>query len=254
MQNSFSIRMLAIVAAGISIVLSPGQAISATDIGKTESVVGAVQGLLDGAKRQISRNDAVFSDETLSTGKASTSHVIFKDDTFLQIGPDAELTLDSLVYDPSDAMMQEMVLNLTKGTFRFISGKMEKTAYKINVPGGHIGIRGTVVLIDMKPDDRLLIAVEEGSIVLTLDDGSTIIEVPEGAALRISLTGGGPPVELGLGAPEVAEMIAQMSASNLMGEWRPFNYRVVWSGWGNESGDLSDKIDKSQSVYEEGCE
>ena len=69
---------------------------------------------------------------------------MFVDKTNLTVGPTSEVLLDKFVYDPAGAN-GKVVMQMTRGAFRFVTGTQDHRAYAVNTPYGSLGVRGTVV-------------------------------------------------------------------------------------------------------------
>lgn len=113
-------------------------------IGAAASVENRVVGTISGATRDIVVDSEVFSNEAVRTQASSMARLRFLDDTNLAIGPSSTVTLDKYVFDP-DASAASVVLNTARGGFRFVTGRSDPRAFKINTPVATIGIRGTVL-------------------------------------------------------------------------------------------------------------
>jgi trimeric autotransporter adhesin len=91
----------------------------------------------------------VVANERVTTSTDGRAQMVFLDGSALTIGPDAEVVLDRFVYDPDGG--GELAMSATKGVLRLVGGKISKTnPVRITVPGGTIGIRGGVGLIDLR--------------------------------------------------------------------------------------------------------
>ncbi|HEY7608190.1 MAG TPA: FecR domain-containing protein [Alphaproteobacteria bacterium] len=145
---------------------SPAFGESAPRIGAAAIIDKAVSGSLGTTERELKRGDAVFQDETITTGKESNAQLLFTDETALTMGPDSKVVLDRLVYDP-DKKSGELSLRAVSGAFRFVSGSGPKEGYTIKTPAGTIGVRGTIVSFN-------IVQSLAGTIVtLTLYEGIT---------------------------------------------------------------------------------
>lgn len=80
--------------------------------------------------------------ETVVTGLNGEVQVLFSDQTRLVIGRGSSLIIERYLMR-NDGTAQKFAVNALAGTFRFITGKGDKNAYKIATPTGTIGIRGT---------------------------------------------------------------------------------------------------------------
>ncbi len=135
---------LAAVAALALSDLSPAfaQTFGLVHIGRATVEVRDVKGQIgaETAKR-ISVDQRLFFDQCVITTQNSRSVVEFRDGSLLQVGPDAVLVLNKLVFNPFDSK-SEKVITAVKGSFRFVSGIKTKTSgIEIRTPNATIGIR-----------------------------------------------------------------------------------------------------------------
>lgn len=168
-MTTTALRHTALLAAGL-ILLAAGDAASqarrpAADIGVAAVVQNQVDGTLGGTVRRISQAAAVFQDEQIKTAGNAKTQLLFKDETVLTIGPSSELTLDRFVYDNA-AGTRDMVLNLSKGVFRFVSGSVNSQAYTLRTPTTSIGVRGTIFDVIVEDDGTTWVILREGAVDL----------------------------------------------------------------------------------------
>ncbi|HVY19947.1 MAG TPA: FecR domain-containing protein [Bauldia sp.] len=172
------------VAAAVAGVSLPA---SAAKIGVTAAVQNQVQGLQGGGSETLAAGSQIFQDEVIATGAKSTAQLLFLDQTTLSVGPQARVTLDKFVYNPSTGS-GTAVFNATKGAFRFITGIQAPTHYQIDTAVATIGVRGTIVDGYVGSNGGLYVVAQEGK-----SDGAVIIKVGDqtyvlkpGQALYIS--------------------------------------------------------------------
>jgi hypothetical protein len=124
-------------------VIGLSTAASAQDprIGDAQSVKNQVEGVVNGKSETLSPGSSVYSNETVRTGKAGVTNLVFLDNTNLSVGPTSEVKLDKFVYDPTGSS-GAVVIEATKGAFRFVTGSQDKRVYQIKTPFGTLGIRG----------------------------------------------------------------------------------------------------------------
>ena len=79
------------------------------------------------------------------------------------MGESARVTIDKFVYHGVNDI-DSMVINLTKGVFRFISGSIQSEKIIINSPVATIGIRGTDVEIMIDDTGAMIVTAFEGSV------------------------------------------------------------------------------------------
>lgn len=100
----------------------------------------------------------------IATGPASRLQVLLLDRTNFTIGANARLKVDRFVYDPARSA-SAVGLSVTKGAFRFMSGKplhANPGQSQINTPVASIGIRGTIVELAVGADALAVIAKQPG--------------------------------------------------------------------------------------------
>ncbi len=110
-------------------------------IGNATATKNKVEGSINGRNQPISKGTEVFTNETVRTGDASVADLVFLDNTNLSVGPTSEIKLDKFVYDPTGSS-GAVVIQATKGAFRFVAGSQDKRVYEIKTPFGTLGIRG----------------------------------------------------------------------------------------------------------------
>ncbi len=189
---------------GLSLGLPAGA--SAQQIGATTVVKNDVSRLKGTQRNLLAQGDTVFRDEAVQTGADSLAKIVFLDQTNLSIGPNARIALNQYVYS-EERPAGKVALNLLKGTYRFVTGDLDKKAYEIKTPVATIGVRGTVFDV-WTTAGRSVITLEEGEIrvctrkaspqaCLTLDQPGAVVVVtaggvssaPRGSGTRFSFAG-----------------------------------------------------------------
>jgi hypothetical protein len=110
-------------------------------IGSAAVVKNRVQGVVDGKAESLSNGSEVYTNEVVRTGSFSVTDLVFIDLTKLSIGPVSEVRLDKFVYDPAGSSGR-VVIQATRGAFRFVTGSQDKKVYEIKTPYGTLGVRG----------------------------------------------------------------------------------------------------------------
>jgi hypothetical protein len=152
--------------------LAGGGAHAQQNIGSTVLAHNNVSRELAGATAPLNPGDPVYRDELVRTGDDSTAKLIFLDSTNLAIGPTSRVTLDRFVY-VGETNGQQMTVNLAKGIFRFTTGKLDKSAYTISTPTTWLGVRGTVLDIDVSNPQSRVTLVEGQALVCPRRAGIT---------------------------------------------------------------------------------
>jgi hypothetical protein len=150
-----------------SILLFGGSELAWSDekIGGAEIVVNNVQGALPtGSEVPVAQGDSVFLNEAVQSGPDSKARLLLEDNTNVSIGPGSTLKLDNFVYS-GPKQPGTIALNIGKGTLRFVTGDASKRAYTIWTPTAAIGVRGTILRIEVSPTETRVINEEGVAIV-----------------------------------------------------------------------------------------
>lgn len=118
----------------------------ADSIGTVSILHGEAKAMYEGQVRILDIGDPVFQGEKITTGPESALEITLADETVLSQGEKSVMVLDTYVYD-ADSGTGEAVIDLLKGTFRSVTGKIvdaNPEAYTLQSPLAQIGIRGTV--------------------------------------------------------------------------------------------------------------
>jgi hypothetical protein len=104
--------------------------------------------------------------DTISTRKNSSTSLLFKDQTAVTIGKTSTFFIRDYIYDPTTKENNTLILEITKGMLRTITGQIGKinpSKFRLKTKTASIGIRGTTYIIEID-GDMLKIAVENGSV------------------------------------------------------------------------------------------
>jgi len=110
-------------------------------IGNATATKNKVEGVIGGSTQPLAKGSEVYTNETIRTGDAGVADLKFLDDTNLSVGPVSEIRLDKFVYDPTGTT-GSVVIEATRGAFRFVTGGQDKKVYQIKTPYGTLGVRG----------------------------------------------------------------------------------------------------------------
>jgi hypothetical protein len=164
-------RLTAIVLALLFVLHARPTAADPT-IGRTLTVKTDANGVVGGESKNLTVGVDVFANENVLTDATGLATLIFLDNTKLTVGPTSEVRLDKFVYDPTGSS-GAVVLELTKGAFRFITGSQDKRAYDIKTAFGSLGVRGTVVEFTVNPCTVGVSRNACGVIVKLVEGGAT---------------------------------------------------------------------------------
>lgn len=129
--------------------LAPASAMAQTVIGDAARAVNDVSGLFGGKRVSIVTGSAVYQNQIVSTGPSASASLRFLDDTSLDVSPGSSVKLDRYVYNP-DGSARGAVVSMTRGLFRFTTGQSDPSAFRLQTPQAIIGIRGTVLEIEIE--------------------------------------------------------------------------------------------------------
>lgn len=139
-----------------------GGALAQTNIGEVADVYREVTGAFGGRTLPLRNSDAVRQNEVISTGVQSTARIAFHDLSNLDLAPQSSVVLDRFVYNP-DSSGRQVTLRLTKGAFRFISGRTKSENIRLRTPQATIGVRGTSLGIWVR-SGREIVLLKQGAV------------------------------------------------------------------------------------------
>lgn len=154
MTNS-SAALLAVFALGLSGPVVAQEIAQASPAAARAGVAAAVSGEVALAAvagiraigKDVVSGDPIFLGDKITTGQDGRLQIMLQDETVFTLGPNAALTVDKFVYDPSTSA-GKVSATILKGTFRFVSGKIaqrQPSDMDVKLPVGSIGVRGTSV-------------------------------------------------------------------------------------------------------------
>lgn len=173
--------------------------IASTDsVGQVVKAAGNTHAVSDSGTRQLTPGSDIFKGDTLVTEKGGALEIIFNDKTSLSQGEDSQVRVDRYVYDPADASNSDLLLNMTKGVFRTITGEIAEDNpdhFQLKSPLATIGIRGTTVVSEVRGgvEKHGVESIGEGKVLVVKDamgniqfisDPKLIIDFIEGQAIR----------------------------------------------------------------------
>lgn len=166
----------------------PALAVDAVKVGAADAVRNDVSSIGGAEIIRVNVGDDVMQDEVLQTKADSDAKIVLLDDTKLSLGPQSTLKIDNAVYS-TDKSYSTIGIKLTEGAFRFISGKSEKAAYKIQTPTATIGVRGTILDIRIQKN-KTLVTLQDGQAGVCA--GTRCVQLLDrGNTANISLINGG---------------------------------------------------------------
>lgn len=129
-----------------------------------------VEDTLTGPSGKLLTGASVFFNDKLSTDATGVGQIVFNDGTKLALGPNAQVTIDKFVYK-GDGTFGELAVSMTKGAFRWISGKSKPEAYKLSTGWANLAIRGTAFDINVDPEGVMTLVLYDGAVTVCLLNG-----------------------------------------------------------------------------------
>lgn len=156
-------------------------------VGSTLVVVNLVTAEFNRDTRTLQAGDPVHQDEMIEVGLDASSELKLDDDTKLALGPGSHLKLDKFVYDPAKTS-GSIVVDLVKGTFRFMTGVAKKSTYVIKTPSAAITVRGTIFDVFVQANGLAWLLLHEGAVQVCnernqcrdLDEPGKLIRISDG--------------------------------------------------------------------------
>jgi len=178
-----------------------------TAIGVAASITPSAEGGAGTVFQTLAPGSELHANETVRTGDAGKADLVVVDRTNFAVGPTSEVVLDKFGYDPV-GNKGKVVLQATRGAFRFATGTQDHSAYQFNTPYGSLGVRGTVIKVEVAAKEKkrriagcdVTVTVEQGQAEFTtpggkkkqVRQGETICV--QGENITLASAGGGPPV------------------------------------------------------------
>jgi hypothetical protein len=197
-----------IAIATIALLISSTAMGEESKIGETVAVVRDVTGTIGPKAAPLKIGDALLFQEVIAAGDRSAATARFIDSSMLSVGANARVTLDAFVFDPAKPAL---AATATGGILRFVTGSMDKSAYRVTTPTATIGVRGTVFDLIVAADGATLVYVEEGSVQFANRAGVAVTVTP-GLASQIDAQSG-PPSPPQPPAPGSLAPVAAMTAT-----------------------------------------
>ena len=171
----------------------------------------------DGASigRVAEIGDDIYLNDEITTGPDMSLQILLRDQTVFSIGPNSSLIFDEFIYDPAAVDAASLSASVTKGSFKFISGKISKLkpgAMQLKLPNATASIRGTSVAGRVAEDGGADIVLLTGAIALQSDAAPAVDIFQSGWGVTVDASGGvSPPVPFS--ADEINALIDEATIS-----------------------------------------
>ncbi len=138
-------------------------------IGAVDTGVSAFGIPVDLGTRPLISADNVFRNEVVETLDGGALQIEFVDGTIFQLGENARMILNELVFDPVTGE-GGLLVNLVEGVFRIISGAIPSENFTVVTPAATIGIRGTDFEVAVDEFGVTAVSVFEGEVEVEPND------------------------------------------------------------------------------------
>ncbi|WP_184377697.1 FecR domain-containing protein [Rhizobium sp. BK619] len=115
-----------------------------------------------GQSGPIEVDSSVHRNERIKTSPSGLGQFLFRDGTKLAVGWGSSVVIDKYVFDDSQSV-KKLTIRAAKGTFRWVSGSSNSSAYQILTPAGTIGVRGTAFDFYVGPDGTTAVVLLNGA-------------------------------------------------------------------------------------------
>lgn len=171
-------------------------------IGAAAAVRGRVEALapITGSVGRIMESGKpVYLKDKVSTDASGRMQVMLLDETVFTIGPNTTMVMDEFVYDPATGA-GKVSAQVTKGVFRFVTGKVARNApsnMRVKLPVGVIGIRGTMVAGKADSNSSLVVLLGPGASNNAGEAPGKVGVANQGTEVELSKPGFGSTMEAG---------------------------------------------------------
>lgn len=143
----------------------------AQDVGTVVGITGSAQIVAAGQRVPLKPDSAIAIGDRIETDATGRVSLLFIDDTKILVGPNARLTIDTVLMQ-NGGTARRFAVSAASGAFRFISGKSEKSAYEIRTPTATMGIRGTTFDVAVNGRVGTDLALFRGEVLMCPRSGS----------------------------------------------------------------------------------
>ena len=126
----------------VALLLAP--TIALAGVGNVQHLEGKAFNERDKKTIRIVDNYVIKMDDFISTTETGVVGILFEDDTTVTVIENSDLEIDDFIYDPATSK-GALAVNVSVGTFRYVSGKMAKDNVAIITPAATITVRGTTL-------------------------------------------------------------------------------------------------------------
>lgn len=132
-----------------------------------------------GNRRVLVNGGSIYPGDTVETGAGARTVLVFRDDSRLTLGANAQFRVDNFVFDEKNASEGRFLVTLLRGSLRALTGLIGKANNRnvgFGTPTATIGIRGTGLDLDCSGGASCAFFTWLGTIEVT-PQGQTALQV-----------------------------------------------------------------------------
>ncbi len=118
--------------------------------------------------------DVAMGDRIVTDRKGEVQ-LVFTDETKLVVGPNSSLVIEAYLLR-SKSRANNFTVRALGGSFRMITGKSKKKAYKIKTPTATIGVRGTSFDFTVQPNETGLVLFNGQAEICRVDGKCSVVD------------------------------------------------------------------------------
>jgi len=173
--RSHKARVSSLIAAAASLAVVASSA-TANEFAGTAVTVSQQANLTNGEGSQaMEQGMPVAMGDKIKTDSNGQVELIFTDETKLVVGPNSSMVIEAYLLR-SENQANNFTVRALGGSFRFITGKSEKQAYKIQTPTATIGVRGTSLDLSVARTTGTDVIIFEGAADVCTEGGCVALE------------------------------------------------------------------------------
>lgn len=143
--------------------------------------------------RQGRTGDLIYLNDEITTGENANIQILLQDQTVFSMGPNSAIIFDEFIYDPQSGAEPSLTATVTKGAFKFISGKVSQSnpdAMTLKLPNAVASIRGTAVAGQIRDDGSSDLLLLSGAITVSSASNQNDVDIfTSGWGVSISALG-----------------------------------------------------------------
>ena len=166
----YRMRLMTFLIAMLTACFMTGSA-TAQAVGKVVVAVPGAEIASDAGRFRLLAGAPVAMGDVVTTDAAGQVQLLFDDGTKIVVGPGSRLVIEEILMQ-SGGKAETFAVRAVGGTFRFITGKSAKPAYRIDTPTATMGIRGTIFDFSVVPKGGTNVVLFRGQVRLCAQQGN----------------------------------------------------------------------------------